>query len=337
MRQTLTNLALNEHTNLPSEDHSLLNPSADKSDAAWIQRPNISIPLKQQRDKSSIYRKLFASPSTEDLPNDDTTTEPNDWNPSYLCTATSSRFDVSVPRNLSEVDYLLAKEEYEAKPVSVNMPGSRELGRLQGNSPLYGLPKEGQSERSSKRFRIAKGVTFSPSVFSNSRNALLHDRGLQKGEKHVSLVAAASSSLNSKLRTKVFETDSAFKKIKPPNAAKMLKHSSISVTNSCTPVNERKVVVPIPKRLVVAAHDGVPQGAVSFQFISRHRQIMREALVKSKDHAQEILLDAEVSLYARNIDLLWKSDYSHDPRLVNPLAKLFNEGDERVSVQIHCY
>lgn len=146
---------------------------------------------------------------------------------------------------------------------------------------------------------------------------------------YTSLVAAASASLNSKLRRKAYETRSAFKRTLPVNAETI---NPPSATNPSTPTNERKILVPTPIKPVVARNDLLSQEMAPDGFISRHRQIMRDALMKSRDHAQEVLLDAEVSLYARNIEYLRK--YDDYPRLINPLAKLFNDGDERVSVVI---
>ncbi len=148
----------------------------------------------------------------------------------------------------------------------------------------------------------------------------------KEGAKYTSLVAAASASLNSKLRRKAFETKSAFKRTLPVSIDTI---KTASPMNLCTPTNERKILVPTPLKPVVARNDFLSHEMASGGFISRHRQTMRDALVKSRDHAKEVLLDAEVSLYARNIEYLRK--YDDYPRLVNPLAKRFNEGDERVS------
>ena len=120
-------------------------------------------------------------------------------------------------------------------------------------------------------------------------------------------------------------------------------HSSDSATSEelfsvagsrTSKVNEGfEIVVPTPRRPVISnirPNKVNLNNTIGSEFISRHRQIMLDALEKNRQYAQEILLDAEVSLYARNIEDLRNSELKH--RLENPLAKLFNEGDDMVSV-----
>ena len=143
---------------------------------------------------------------------------------------------------------------------------------------------------------------------------------------NLSLVAAASASLNSKLKQKALETRSGFRMCAPN--VQTTEHPTAA--NSYTQSNEKRILVPTPVKPVVRRGELLDQETGSSQFISRHRQIMRDAMLKSRDHAHELLLDAEVSLYARNIDYVRKYDVGL--RLVNPVAKLMSEGDEMVSV-----
>ena len=140
----------------------------------------------------------------------------------------------------------------------------------------------------------------------------------------LSLVAAASASLNSKLK-QALGTGSKFRMCAP--SVHTTEHPTAA--NSYTQSNEKRILVPTPVKPVVRRGELLHQETGSSQFISRHRQIMRDAMLKSRDHAHELLLDAEVSLYARR-DYVRKYDVGL--RLVNPVAKLMSEGDEMVSV-----
>lgn len=143
---------------------------------------------------------------------------------------------------------------------------------------------------------------------------------------YLSLVTAANVSLNAKLKRNAAETGSAFRRM-DASSVQTTKPS----TNSSTSSIEQKILVPTPMKPMVHRDELLYQQTGSSQFISRHRQIMRDAMMKSQEHAHDVLLDAEVSLYARNIDYLRKYD-DLGLRLVNPLAKLMSEGDDMVSV-----
>ena len=143
---------------------------------------------------------------------------------------------------------------------------------------------------------------------------------------YLSLVTAANASLSAKLKKRGLGTGSTFRRM-DASSVQTTKHS----TNSYTSNNEQKILVPTPIKPVVSRDELLYQQTGSSQFISRHRQIMRDAMVKSQEHAHDVLLDAEVSLYARNIDYLRKYG-DLGLRLVNPLAKLMSEGDDMVSV-----
>ena len=167
-------------------------------------------------------------------------------------------------------------------------------------------------------------------------NSLLVERPTAADEGragYTSLVAAATASF----RRKGFETRSAFHRTLPryvqgtkPSSSTNPRHHQPS-TNPCIPGNrEQNILVPTPIKPVVARNDILSHE--SSRFISRHRQIMSDALRKSRDYAQEVLLDAEVSLYTRNIESSRK--YDDCPRLPSPVAKVCNEGDEMVSVAI---
>ena len=347
-------------------------PSTSKRvTAESSQGSNVSIPLQQRREKPSIYRKLFSSPSSSHSQNRQAIVAPNASNPRYLHFSDSSTL---YARSFPIVSADQVEQEYNTKSAaSFRVPEPGGLCRAPNSSPLCSLPEERRNEYTSEEYGIplANEVPFSPLVNRHTERSLIKEHGFQSSSKtsafnsgvrvmpvrstpsrfenasgrhwfgesatqkkehtqHINLVSTASASVNSKLKREVFETESAFRRLQPSRTG-ITKHASSSFTSSCTPVSEQNVLVPTPLRPVVAGND-VIHGTAPSDFISRHRQIMREALVKSRDHAEEILLDAEVSLYARNI--ICSRIYDSDPRLVNPLAKLFNEGDDRVRVHV---
>ena len=409
MRQTLSVVALIDHTNHPEEQHSV--PSAIKPESEIIRNPNVSIPLQQSREKPSIYRRLFTSPSH--VQSKQPMTEENIFTPGYLRTANATKNLTSNPSNMVE-------QSCNIKPSAIDMAGSSGPAtcRLPVDNTLCSL--QAGTGYTAEHHRFPNCVSFSPSVTVLNQHydmqsaskiatsnigveeeisgnySTFHDlqtfsggntwvsgpaikgdnkvwvaksafvikdgdtnlhshvsRGIsttkslgnetgvslsvekppvaEKGcAPHTSLVAAATASLNSKLKKRGFEAKSAFHTF-PHN---MDGTKPLSARNPCISSNEQKILIPTPMKPVVARNHNRSHEMASIAggFISRHRQIMHDALVKSRDHAQEVLLDAEVSLYARNIEYIRK--YDGFPRLTNPLAKIFNEGDEKVSAGI---
>lgn len=343
-------MALNEDGYLSNVNRPSLHPSAGKNETDLQRNPNISIPIKQRRDKPSIYRKLFASPAN--IQKEEPIIETN--------------FLVNVPTSLPFSNGDLAEQRYQRKTVDcpshslrkknprISEEYSNPRGKLDAFSPSIDENQEHRS-RGTESIGDEKLISIRSTIygpenasgggvwipysagtgksarFTNSNAYETSTRSLQSLEnstigsasklsgmgdfKHLSLVAAASASLDSKLRRKALENDSAFTRIKAFHVK--------SIKNP--PIHEQNILIPAPVRLAVDENEG---------FVSRHRQIMHEALVKSRDHAQLVLLDAEVSMYTRNIDYLRK--YEHDQRFLNPLAKVFNEGDEKVSAQLYC-
>ena len=316
MRQTLSNVSLTVNPNLTTEECSVPYSSASKTEHTFTQNPGVSFPLKQRREKPSIYRKLFASPCH--VQDDQSVNEERMLNRGNTYTTSSSLTYANATKNFPD--------EYR--------------DRLPVGTSLFNSPSRKENAMERRRFPLEANVDFSSSV--NSRNPNLNivqdENGIENTARNVlkgtpvdekssgtsslvhstvnkkeaieysSLLATASASLNSKLRKKA---ESAFKRIQS---------SSInpSSTNCSTLINERKILVPTPIKPVIGNNK-----------LFCHRQIVHEAFVKSRNNAQEVLLDAEVSLYTRNIDYLRKDE--SEPRLINPLAKVFSEGDERVS------
>ena len=413
VHQTLSNVALTDHTNHPEEQHSEPSPIKEP-EPDIIRNPNVSIPLQQSREKPSIYRRLFTSPSH--VQSRQPMIEENVVTPGFLHTANVARNLTSNPSNIVE-------QSCDIKPSAIDMAGSSGLIRLPVDHTLFSLQTETGYTTEHNKIPFGNCVSFSPSVTVLNR---LYDmqsaskittsnigveeeisgnystsHGLQtfsggstwvsgpavKGDNKAwvaksafvrkdggrnpnsdvsrgisarstinssgnktggnlsvenppvaekgcapctSLVAAATASLNSKLKKRGFETKSAFY----PLLNNVEGTKPLSARNPCISRNEEKILIPTPMKPAVArghnrSHEMAP---IAGGFISRHRQIMHDALIKSRDHAQEVLLDTEVSLYARNIEYLQK--YDRFPRLTNPLAKIFNEGDERHFVPI---
>ena len=408
VRQTLSNVALIDHTNHPEEQHSVPSAIKEPEPAEIIGNPSVSILLQQSREKPPIYRRLFTSPSH--VQRRQPMIEDNVFTPGYLHTA-------SVTRNLTSNPSEMVEPSYDIKPSAIDMAGSSGLIRLPVDHTLCSLRTETGYTTEHNKIPFENCVSFSPSVtvlnrhydmqrakITTSNNGVEEEvssnystsHGLQtfsgrntwvsgpavKGDNkawaakstfvkkdgdrnpnsdvfrgisarstinspgnlsvekppgagkdcaaYTSLVAAATASLKSKLKKRGYETKSAFHTL-PHNVEGS---RPLSGRNPCISRNEQKILIPTPMKPVVAqnrnrSHEMAP---LAGGFISRHRQIMHDALIKSRDHAQEVLLDAEVSLYARNIEYLRK--YDRFPRLTNPLAKIFNEGDERHFVPI---
>ncbi|XP_028398616.1 uncharacterized protein LOC114522182 [Dendronephthya gigantea] len=363
VRETLSSVALNERSYLPSVNHSLPHPSSTE----LLRNPNISIPLQQRRDRPSIYRKLFASPANvqkrepiveinlpinvpASLPfsSDDVAEQRYHTEIASFCPLEPigfSRLAVDSPLQSSHGESQCISEGY-GNPLKKFVPfqpsTDENLGHRSGCtrniggeklistcSTIHGpenAPGGGvwvaDSASMEKRVEFtnnnAGGTISSRCALQSLKNSAIGSASFTKPSemrdfKHTSLVEAASASLDFKLKRKALENESVFKRIQASRLE--------SIKNP--PKSEQNILIPKPVRHVVAGDEG---------FVTRHRQIMHEALVKSRDHAQVLLLDAEVSMHTRSIGYLWK--YEHDQRLVNPLAKVFNEGDERHFIPI---
>ncbi|XP_046847138.1 uncharacterized protein LOC124440760 [Xenia sp. Carnegie-2017] len=135
-------------------------------------------------------------------------------------------------------------------------------------------------------------------------------------------LAAANSSLTKKLKTAALA--------RQPSAFATVQNLYVQKVNQPAFIanNQQEILVPTPLRPKVGKNP-----FETGHFMLRHREIMREALAKSRDHAQEVLLDSEVAMCVRNIELM-RNQYCNDQRLLNPIARLFNEGDEMHFVPI---
>ena len=303
------------------------------------------------REKTPLFRQLFASPSSEALGNRETVDNYETW------VETKTNFTKNIQKNPRETTStcIAQKEPLEIKPTIYEF-GSVPFGSFQEHITL-------ENAMSPPASSIPSFSSFSGDVKPHNRSnclpvSVLATKSSVYEEKPTSDPSSLAQTIYRKgsdvpctrLETHIkSQSISEFSRqhvneLSAFNAVRSFKTTTkgiLSINGDSVTSNREnsgtKILVPTPQRPVASKS---LSGKLNSQeedisgFFMRHYQIVRDAFVKSRDYAQEILLDAEVSLYARNIEHLQK--HGVNQRLENPLAKLFIEGDDMVSDLSSC-
>lgn len=304
-----------------------------------------SYPLQVCREKTPVFRQLFASPSC-DAALEDRESRVQDceaWR------ATKMTFTENILENLRDTSARHKENLFESEPMSYDGPVPshtfQEPNILKANNVLA-PPSSSISSPSlfsrdveqsykpaygvSNRLPISALSAFNSSIYGQKSTSSSFNQTIYGKRSDVPRIPLETANLkgHSGFSTQHVNGLSAFKTVRSLNTTTNDEILGINVESERSGT---KIIVPTPQRPVFGktlsadklnSNETGPSG-----FFTRHRQIMRDALVKSRDRAQEILLDAEVSLYARNFEYLQKYRVSNK-RLENPVAKLFLEGDD---------